>query len=100
MMVISPVNPYIDKAEQIARKCRNHFYQRLPGTFPGDSHFKHHDRNDDGNYSIAEGFEAGFIHLVNLVKFQFCKFILPDRTSGIIHPRPKFSETWQILNPG
>ncbi len=25
-------------------------------------HFEHHDRNDDGNHTVTEGFEAALIH--------------------------------------
>ena len=58
VVVIVPIDADVEEAEKHREDCR----KRCPvGTF-GHFEFKHHDRDDDGEDSVGEGFEAVLLH--------------------------------------
>ena len=58
MVVIVPIDGDVEEAEKHREDCR----KRCPvGTF-GHFEFKHHHRDDDGEDSVGEGFEAVLLH--------------------------------------
>jgi hypothetical protein len=62
VMMIVPVNAEEYETHQIAQQDRNQWEQRGRAGFMGNSQFKHHDSDEDGNHTIAECFQSAFGH--------------------------------------
>jgi hypothetical protein len=54
MMVVVPVDGYVDKAQHIAEKNRDHRCQGAEAGILRYLHLQYHDRNDDGDHPIGE----------------------------------------------
>lgn len=62
VVVIVPVDADVEEAEDVAKEDREDCRKSCPvGTF-GDVELKHHDRDDDGEDSVGESFEAVLLH--------------------------------------
>jgi len=62
VMVVVPVNADVDEAQHVAQE---HWPQRQQvGQLFAVRHFdlQHHDGDDDGEHTIAEGFESVLVH--------------------------------------
>jgi hypothetical protein len=66
VVMIVPVNPDHHEAQQIAPKHRNGQQQCHSFGSLWHLHFKHHDRDDDGDYTIAESHQSFFAHMGTL----------------------------------
>lgn len=64
MVMIVPIDPDIDKAKHIAEHGGDQWEKIIPVYTMRHFKFQHHDRDDDGEYTIAEGFETSFIHTI------------------------------------
>jgi hypothetical protein len=64
MMMVVPVDAQVDEAQNITEKYRNQWLQsRKPSSMRG-LHFQHHDRDDDGKYTVTESLHASLAHHV------------------------------------
>src|SRR5436190_13804252 len=68
VMMIIPIDAHINEAQDITQKHRQFFLQG--GEFSRVRHFQfqYHDGDDDGEYTVAEGFKSVFFHVSSLVK--------------------------------
>src|SRR5262245_65298131 len=62
VMVIVPVDPEIQKAEQIGTEWHSNFAERFERTFVRHLKLEHHYRDDDGKDSVTKGLEACLGH--------------------------------------
>ena len=62
VMVVVPVDPDIDKAQQIAQENRQQWRQRGEFDTVGHFQFQHHDGDDDCEHAVAERFEPVLLH--------------------------------------
>lgn len=62
MVVIVPIDPDINKAENVTQKDWAKRGQRLEGGVMRHFEFQHHNGDDNGENAIAKGFEAAFGH--------------------------------------
>src|SRR4030095_2026088 len=61
-MVIVPVDPNEDEAQNITEKYRNQRTKIRDVVAVRYSYFKHHDGDYDRNNAIAESFQSSFVH--------------------------------------
>ncbi len=62
MMMVAPVNSHHQKAQHIADENGSELKQGLNRCLVRYFYFQYHDGDNNGYYSIAESFKAGFIH--------------------------------------
>jgi hypothetical protein len=62
VVVIGPIDPKVDKTQYVAQEDRGQWTQCGQVRAQRNSQFQHHDGDDDGNYTIAEGFHPIFAH--------------------------------------
>ena len=62
VMVIVPVDAEMNKTEHITGQHRRQRLQRRPGGSVRYIELQHHDCDDDGEYTVAEGFHASLAH--------------------------------------
>jgi len=62
MVVIVPVDPYIQEAQHVAEENRKQRAQHRNAFALRHLHFQHHDGDDDRDYAVAESFQAPFAH--------------------------------------
>src|SRR6185312_561343 len=70
VMVIVPVDAQVDEAEQIREERGQYRAERAPVGAVWCAQLEHHDRDDDGDHGVAEGFEAGSTHWAKLECFR------------------------------
>src|SRR4029434_6058631 len=73
--MVVPVDPEVDEAERVGAEDRSERTRRVPVHALGRAELQHHDRNDDGDDAIAEGFEPGFAH-VSMISFGCMRALL------------------------
>jgi hypothetical protein len=56
MMMIVPVDSYIDKTENISQKLRKKRFETGPAVSFRNFQLKYHDGDDDGQNTITESF--------------------------------------------
>src|SRR2546428_11365688 len=61
-MVVAPIDPEKHEAEHVAQKRRDQRLQRRPVGSVWHPHFQHHDRDNDGNHTVAERLEPLLTH--------------------------------------
>jgi hypothetical protein len=61
-MVIVPVDPDKNKAEQVAQKDRDQGQQGFPGHLVRGPQFQHHNCDNNRQHPIAERFETTLTH--------------------------------------
>src|SRR5437879_12460166 len=61
-MVVAPIDPEKHEAEHVAQKHRDQRLQRRPVGSVWHPHFQHHDRDNDGNHTVAERLEPLLTH--------------------------------------
>jgi hypothetical protein len=62
VVVVVPVDSDVDEAEDVAEKDRHQRNERLRVGALRNFHLQHHDGDDDGDHSVAECFQASFVH--------------------------------------
>jgi len=65
MVMITPIDTYHEKTKHIADENGSELKQCMKSGFVWYFNFQYHDGDDNGYYSIAEGFEAGFVHRIS-----------------------------------
>jgi hypothetical protein len=60
VVVIVPVDPDVDETQDIAQKYGQKRHQRFHPGVVRYFQFQHHDRNDDGDDTVAESLESSF----------------------------------------
>jgi hypothetical protein len=72
MMVVVPVNAYVDEAQHIAQKYRDQRLKDVEALAMRHLQLQNHDGNDDGDHAIAECFEPALAHShLSLVRENF-----------------------------
>src|SRR6185295_3667594 len=64
VMMVVPVDPYVDKAQHITKKHRNERYEVLRRMAMGNLQFQDHDSDDDGDHCVAERFQSALAHAI------------------------------------
>jgi len=62
VVMVVPVDADEDEAEHVGEKDRHERSEGAPARLVRDVEFEHHDRDDDGDYPIAERFETSLCH--------------------------------------
>src|SRR3954467_14079285 len=62
VMVVVPVDAEVDEAEHIGGERRRERPQRRPVRAGRQAQLEHHDRDQDGDDAVAEGFEPRLMH--------------------------------------
>src|SRR5690242_2665935 len=65
VVVVVPVNTHIQETHDIAEKHRHLTTERREARTVRSPQVEHHNGDDDREYSIAEGFHATLLHLLN-----------------------------------
>lgn len=68
MVVVVPEYAYVEEAEQVGEGYGDKGLQIHPLCAVGDVYFQYHDRDDDGEYTVAECFKPVLIHAVKLLQ--------------------------------
>src|SRR6476660_529889 len=66
VVMIVPVDAYVDKAQHITRENGNYWAQGLEIDAMRHLQFQHHDGNDNGEHAVTEGFDPVTFHLAML----------------------------------
>jgi len=66
-MMIVPVDADINEAQYVSQENGHERLEDGPIRSVRDLQLQHHDRDDDGEYTVAEGFEAIAFHGVKLI---------------------------------
>src|SRR5574342_588731 len=66
--MVIPIDAEKDKAQHIAQEFWSQRHQRRQSCLMGNLEFQYHDRNDNGKYTIAKGFESAFGHSLSCKK--------------------------------
>jgi hypothetical protein len=72
MMMVVPVDPDVDEAQDIAQENRDQGYERAQGLAVRDFELQHHDGDDDGDDAVAEGFNPGIVQ-IEFRRFRYCR---------------------------
>src|SRR5262249_32455802 len=80
VVMIVPVDPDINEAEHVAHEHWNEWCERSEVIYMRNLQLKHHDRNDDGDYTVAEGLESVLAHI--------CHPEGPTRSASVSTPLP------------
>src|SRR5690349_10114241 len=62
MVMIVPVNPDINEAQNIGKKYREKRFERCQPGAMRHPQFQDHDGDDDREYTVTEGFESVGLH--------------------------------------
>ena len=62
MVVIVPVDPDVDEAEDVREEERENREECREIIAMRDTKLEHHDGDENGNHAVAEGLEAGGFH--------------------------------------
>src|SRR5215212_5124554 len=62
MVVVVPIDAQVDEAQHIAEEHRHQWRQSVDALAVRHLHLQHHDRDDDGDHTIAESLKPTFSH--------------------------------------
>src|SRR6267378_6789171 len=62
MMMVVPINTEINETEDVTQQYRQDRFQRGKFNRMRYLQFQHHNRDDDGKDTVAEGFKSGCFH--------------------------------------
>jgi hypothetical protein len=62
VVVVVPIDAQVDEAQHIAEEHRHQWRQSVDVLAMRHLHLQHHDRDDDGDHTIAESLKPAFSH--------------------------------------
>src|SRR5262245_20247865 len=90
MVMVVPVDADVHEAQDVTEKLRDELLERLARRIVRSLQFEHHNRDDDGEHAIAEGFQTAFTHACDPTPERRAghRRACPDRRRTHIVPEP------------
>src|SRR5262245_10944446 len=63
MMMVVPIDAHVNVTQHVTQQYRQHWFQCIKLDLVRHLEFQDHDRDNDGEYSVAERFEPGCFHV-------------------------------------
>jgi len=84
VMVVVPIDSDVEEAQDVGEKDRQQGAEVLEAVTMGNFQLQHHDGDDDGDDTVAEGFQASFWHVVGngIVGIRVQKAIIANCLTG------------------